>query len=161
VPLLRPLSCRLNQSTLLLMFKYLSWLKLVINATRPLEDPPHSSKSSVKLPMSSYVSLLRPVERAINPSLVNGLLPEYQQIILMCSSVRLTRFWAIAFAPIVPILLRKTYNFFKFLSCITSIVASLSPIWQSTELLEFVTEAQYLQQWQTANSICSSHSHGY
>jgi hypothetical protein len=50
----------------------------VTTALRPFGPPPHFPESYVELPLLSVVIVLRPVERAVNPSSPNGFSPEYQ-----------------------------------------------------------------------------------
>jgi hypothetical protein len=52
---------------------------------RPFELTSQYAELSVELPIVRPISILRPVERAINPSSPNGLAAEYQQILLMIS----------------------------------------------------------------------------
>jgi hypothetical protein len=125
---------------------------------RPIGPASQYSESYVGLPISSFVSTLRPVERAVIPSSPNGLLSQYQRILLIFSEVRLTRNSAIAFAPIMPILFLVRISLCRFRSFIASTVISAFPIWQLSELFEFATKGQALQLQQIANNY-SSHRH--
>jgi hypothetical protein len=111
---------------------------------RPFGPAIQFAGSFVELPILSFVSILRPFERAINPSSPNGLLPEYQQILPMVNVVRLMRCLAIAFAPITLMLLSSINSVCRFPSRVASAITSSSSIRHYAKLFKSVTEVEFL-----------------